>query len=108
MPHRFASADRVTLDGALTMRTADTVCARLRATLEGSSDILIDCQTATDVDLAFIQLLLAARLSIERKNRALGLAHPPSGAFLDTLTRAGFQVLGNSDTAFWFEPAVAA
>lgn len=106
-----AAAARLVLAGALTIGTADTVHATLRAAIEptsgvGPTDISIDCSEAGEIDLSFIQLLIAARISAQLLGRAVSLATCPDGALLDTLTRGGFQVVcegGPKDTAaFWF------
>jgi hypothetical protein len=108
---------RLVMEGALTMRTADTVRATLRQAIDAprsdsSADgsvagILIDCTAATEIDLTFIQLLIASRVSADRMNIELTLATPPAGALLDTLTRGGFQVVGDHRTGtipgFWFD-----
>jgi hypothetical protein len=110
---------RLVLEGALTMRTADTVRATLRqaldeppaaATAGGSiAGVLIDCTTATEIDLTFIQLLIACRISADAMNKSLALAAAPDGALLDTLTRGGFQAVCDGGTgkvpAYWFERA---
>jgi ABC-type transporter Mla MlaB component len=107
---------RLVLQGALTMRTADTVHATLRDAIERPADaaagtILIDCVAATEVDLTFIQLLIASRISAVLRGKAVALAAAPDGALLDTLTRGGFQVADESGPdntpAFWFAGAVA-
>jgi ABC-type transporter Mla MlaB component len=115
---------RLVLEGALTMRTVDAVRATMREAIEravanqesaapGSRApaIVIDCAAAEEIDLTFIQLLIAARLSARGRNRTVILASAPDGALLDTLTRGGFQPVRESDAAdipaYWFEQASA-
>jgi hypothetical protein len=104
----------VTLEGALTMRTVEAVRATLREAITGGeaiagapeSNLSIDCSAATEFDLTFIQLLLATRLSARRLGFAVSLATAPDGAWLDTLTRGGFQIVREQEPdAFWFEGA---
>ncbi len=105
------ASDCIILDGGLTMRAAEALCTRLRAAIEEHSHVLIDCTSADEVDLTFVQLLIAARLSARESDKTVALASSPSGAFLATLTRAGFCVTHEEkpggQQAFWFEGAVA-
>jgi hypothetical protein len=116
MTRENASGGRIVFDGILTMRTADAVRATLLAAItpdaQADPDIdagglSIDCAGAGEIDLTFIQLLIAARISAHQANRTLWLATPPDGALLDTLTRGGFRAIHDDgedgDPAFWFE-----
>lgn len=103
---------RLNLEGALSIRTVETIHVTLREAIEPPFDvsnaaIAIDCSAATEIDLAFIQLLIATRISAQRLGKAVTLAECPDGALLDTLTRGGFQIVCESGTgeipAFWFE-----
>lgn len=94
------------------MRTVDNVRATLLAAIERPSgavpadiarpDIAIDCCAAAEIDLTFIQLLIAARGSTRASGRRISLASCPDGVLLDTLTRGGFQVVAEDDGGFWF------
>jgi ABC-type transporter Mla MlaB component len=110
MPQNIAASVPLVLDGALTMRTVETVRAILRAALEPPSAneagiapavIAIDCSAATEIDLTFIQLLIAARVSASTAGRSLSLAPCPDGVLLDTLTRGGFRI-EPATGGFWF------
>ncbi len=108
-----ARGPRLVLEGALTMQTVDTVRATLREAIEALSDtpatgVVVDCAAATDIDLTFIQLLIASRTSADRLGKSVAVANPPEGALLDTLARGGFQIVPESGDAFWFESAAAA
>jgi ABC-type transporter Mla MlaB component len=113
MPLDTEDGARLVLEGALTMRTVDAVRATLRAAIEPPSLALttlsIDCAGATEIDLTFVQLLIAARVSAQGLGRDVVLAACPEGALLDTLVRGGFQVAaesgGGETPAFWFAPA---
>lgn len=96
------------------MRTVETVRATLRAALDPPPDaagIAIDCSAATEIDLTFVQLLIATRLSALREGKAVSLTAEPNGALLDTLIRGGFRVARDAGpeavAGFWFDGAAA-
>ena len=93
------------------MRTAEALCTTLREALAEQPVISIDCSAVTEVDLSFIQLLLAARVSARQADKTLTLVAHPDGPLLDALTRGGFRVTREDDAgpapAFWFEGAAA-
>ena len=101
MTQDTAAEVRLVFGGALTMHTVDTVHATLREAIERPCSptgvpvtaISIDCVAASEIDLTFIQLLIATRLSAGRRDKTVRLAAAPDGALLDTLTRGGFQVV---------------
>jgi ABC-type transporter Mla MlaB component len=111
MTEDIATEGRLVLDGALTMRTAEAVCTTLRGALAANPSVMVDCTGAADVDLSFIQLLLAARASARQANKTVTLVAAPDGPLLDALTRAGFRVTHEDHTepaqAYWFEGAAA-
>jgi anti-anti-sigma regulatory factor len=61
--------------------------------------VLIDCAGADEVDVSFIQLLIAARRAAQRNGKQLRLAAPPEGALQAALTRAGFIFPGAGGSA---------
>jgi len=110
MPQDTEAGVRVVLEGALTMRTADIIHARLRETIDADATFIsIDCSAATEVDLTFVQLLIASRLSAEVRGKSVVLAASPDGVLLDALNRGGFEVVdGPAETpAFWFQGVAA-
>ena len=101
---------RLVLVGALTVRDAPAICARLRETIGQHKTVSIDCSSAREIDLSFIQLLVAARTGASSTGRSVTLAGPPGGALLHTLTRGGFRVVQEDApgaAAFWFTGASA-
>jgi ABC-type transporter Mla MlaB component len=109
------AGSRLVFDGALTMRTVETVRTTLREAIEQlpgepSSIISIDCSAATEIDLTFVQLLIATRISAQRLNRTIVFDPRPDGVLLDTLTRGGFEVMPerviNATPAYWFQGAL--
>jgi len=121
MTHDAAAGVRLVLEGALTIGTAETVRATLRAAIERppdgvATDIAIDCSAAGDIDLTFVQLLIATRISADLLGKTVRLAGSPDGALLNTLTRGGFRIVPDRSSAghdpaetdgFWFEGANA-
>jgi STAS domain len=112
----------LTLEGALTMRTAETVRATLRDAIVpmaaaqcgnlsipplsiaplaiaplAIAPLAINCSAATEIDLTFVQLLVATRVSAGRLGGTVSLVSAPDGALLDTLTRGGFRVVRDVD-----------
>lgn len=108
MPQDTAADVHLVLDGALTMRTVDAVRSTLRAAIDsppGDSAlprIVIECSAATEIDLTFIQLLIAARVSTQAAARRISLAPGPDGELLHALTRGGFRVVPEPGGGFWF------
>ena len=106
MPERCTKLEFV---GPLTLRTASETCGALREALAHHSAVAIDCEAATDIDLSFIQLLVAARNSAKQASKTVCLAGGRHGVLLAALSRAGLRSanLGHTDTAgdLWFEEA---
>jgi anti-anti-sigma regulatory factor len=106
-----ATAGRLALDGALTIRTAEAVSAKLLDAIREHTCLSIDCSAAAEIDLSFIQLLIAARATAQLLHRSVILASRPVGVLLDTLTRGGFCITeeGHEDQAptAWFDGARA-
>lgn len=80
---------RVVLAGDLTIRTAKSLHGELLAALGQHDRLEIDCTDAAEVDLSFIQLLIAARKSAARAGKTLAVRHAPGGVVEDALRRAG-------------------
>ena len=81
---------RLRLDGALHLPRIEACRDRVMAALQANQAVEIDCRDATDIDLTFVQLLLAARRSAASQGRSLTLAGPAEGALLAALQRGGF------------------
>jgi hypothetical protein len=127
MPQDTTDNVQLVFDGALTIRTIETIRATLIGVIErpsgtapaeivpsesgpsesGPSEVVrsgitIDCSAATEIDLTFIQLLVAARLSALTAGLSINFAPCPDGVLLDTLTRGGFRVVPENCAGFWF------
>jgi ABC-type transporter Mla MlaB component len=98
---------RIVLKGALTLRTIDETQVALRDGLARHAQIEIDCADATEVDLAAIQLLLAARKSALDAKKTFALTAPASGPLREALLRGGFLSDATDSTApadsFWLK-----
>lgn len=100
-------AERLLLTGACGLRTVDDLRAQLLDMSAAHTAVEIDCSNADEVDVSFIQLLLAARSSAQRSGRTIRLAHPASGALRDALQRGGFLTAVDgqeADLTFWLQP----
>jgi anti-anti-sigma regulatory factor len=89
-PDHSDGAAVLTFAGSLSVATAERVRASLLAALQAQQDILVDCTQADDVDVSFIQSLLAARLTAQGLGLSIALAAPASGALHEALSRGGF------------------
>jgi ABC-type transporter Mla MlaB component len=104
-----ASYEYLVLDGSLTVRTIAAVHSKLSNVLQHHAAVAVDCAAATEIDLSFVQLLLAARKTAARAGKTLALARPASGALHDALLRTGLlpPVDGGpaDEAAFWLKGA---
>jgi anti-anti-sigma regulatory factor len=79
------------LTGQLTTRTTDETCQSLLAALDEAGDhLVLDCSEVADVDVSFLQLLVATQRSAERLNKTVAFLAPPQGVLADALRRCGF------------------
>lgn len=96
---------RLCLEGALTIREADRLRGHLMAALEAHPAVEVHCDGATETDLAFVQLLLAAQRTAQRAGRVFSLSLSPAGALWAVLVRGGFLTADGSPCgdgdSFW-------
>ncbi len=88
---------------SVTVRSAGEFAGQLLGAVQSGGDIDIDLSALAEVDLSFVQLVLAARTHLEQEGARLGLAQPAGPALAALLDRAGF--LGDpqpADLDFWF------
>ena len=83
----------VVLAGQLTIATAQPTQARLLAALQAGRPVLLDCRDGTEFDVAFVQLLEAARLLAARMGLAFHLASPLPEGLRAVLADGGFAPL---------------
>jgi anti-anti-sigma regulatory factor len=88
------------LDGAMTLRSVGDLQARLLAALAAGDALTVDCTAVEDADIAFVQLLLAARREAVATGKRLLLGGTASGPLHEVLLRGGFVGTANDD-AFW-------
>jgi anti-anti-sigma regulatory factor len=79
----------LTCAGALTLATVDVHRTGLLAALDHGGNVVVDCSGATDVDLSFLQLLVAGRLSADRRGRSLTLLCAADGPVRSALLACG-------------------
>ena len=96
LPHHTVS-----LTGSLTIRTANSVRAQLLDAVAKGHAVTVDCSGADEVDLTFVQLLVAARASAGRAGGGLALTQPAGGALMAALRQGGFINGDRDDDRFW-------
>ncbi|MDQ2078549.1 STAS domain-containing protein [Xanthobacteraceae bacterium Astr-EGSB] len=79
----------VAMPAALTIREAEKIQSQLLQAVREQENIVVDCSAATDVDLSFVQLVLAARKSAAALGKKLSVIPPASSVLSDVLWRAG-------------------
>ena len=93
----------VTFSGALTVRWIQDAWTWLTAALaQDCRVVVIDAADAAEVDLSFVQLIEAARISAAQTGRELVLAAPAAGSLRSALERAGF-LQPPDRRAFWLQ-----
>jgi anti-anti-sigma regulatory factor len=80
----------LSLTGSLTTPRAEAIHAEVLAALSGHSCVSVDCSNASDMDVAFIQILIAANRFASQSGKTIALATPPAGLLAETLRRCGF------------------
>jgi anti-anti-sigma regulatory factor len=80
----------LSLAGSLTTPRAEAVHAEVFAVLSGHSNVAVDCSNASEMDVAFIQILVAASRFASQCGKTVALASPPAGLLAETLRRCGF------------------
>lgn len=98
------SADKLSIEGALTIRTAATVVQELQARLQQHRVIEIDLSRATELDISGIQVILSARATAVAGDKTLSVAQPLAPAAHAALLQGGFlHVAGETDSrhSFW-------
>jgi ABC-type transporter Mla MlaB component len=78
------------LEGNLTTSESTKVHAAVLGALENHSSVVIDCTRADEIDVSFLQILIAASSTAAASHKHIRLASPPSGVLLKVLQRCGF------------------
>lgn len=100
-----AQENVVVFSGSLGLGRAAEIRELLLDAVTRNPNLLIDCSGATEVDLSFIQLILAARQSAARCGGRVRLRHPAEGPLATALLAAGLTGVpaGAEDPRFWTE-----
>ena len=80
----------LSLTGSLTTPRAEAIHRETLAAVSGHSNVAIDCSNASEMDVAFVQILVAAHRFAAQSGKAVALASPPAGLLADVLIRCGF------------------
>lgn len=100
-----STASTLSFDGSRTLANANDVRASLINALQASNLVVLECNGLQDVDLTFVQCLLAARRSAAEQGKSLSLAAPAAGSLREVLQRGGFlstpDASASPDEAFW-------
>jgi ABC-type transporter Mla MlaB component len=78
-----------TIEGAATVTQASDIAASLRSLIAPAKSVVVSC-TATQVDVTFLQILLAGRRSAQAAGGDLRLAQAPEGALAEAIEAGGF------------------
>lgn len=84
------------LSGSLTTPNSDETRAAVMEALGGHASVVLDCAGATETDLAFVQILIAASRSAAQAQKRIALKSPPEGVLAEALRRCGFAPPANA------------
>ena len=88
----------VHLTGPLTVPTAAAVRSQLLAALDGSPSVAVDISGATEIDVTFLQILIAAQRTAQARGADLTLV-PGSVLLPVEMARCGLSALSPSGEA---------
>ncbi|MHB8887165.1 MAG: STAS domain-containing protein, partial [Methylovirgula sp.] len=75
--------------GNLTIASAKETRTTISTALYNSNSVVIDCSSATDVDITFIQLLISTQRTAAAMEKDVSLVAPVDGALAAALARTG-------------------
>jgi anti-anti-sigma regulatory factor len=94
-------------EGPLTVATAEETRDRLLAALNEPGGCAVDASAASQVDLTFLQTLMAAAATAAMRGVPLAMAGAPSGSLAVALAKAGLmpdpERAADFDQIFWRE-----
>lgn len=76
-------------EGSLVLSNAEAIQRSLLSALREHPTVEVDCSDASEVDISFIQLLIAAQRMAAASGKRLALSNPASGVLCEALQRAG-------------------
>jgi hypothetical protein len=86
----------------LTIKAISLERERILSMVTGGGQLVVAIGTDADVDLTFVQLIVAADRTARAAGGSLALAEPATGKLLETLRRGGF-VETPDQCAFWLK-----
>jgi anti-anti-sigma regulatory factor len=90
-------------DEPLVIQNAEQIRARIADALREDPSTVIDCSAVTEMDLTFIQILIAANRLTQTVGRHFQLSEPAGGVLLETLRRAGILPSDRPEDRFWLK-----
>lgn len=96
------SGDKVVtlaLQGSLTVNRIDQIHADVLAGLSSHQEIVLDCDSAEEVDITFLQLLISANHTAEELGKTVRLRSSPQGVLAEALARCGFTTSSTTSLA---------
>ena len=85
-----AGSQTFPLTGAVTVRDVTRLAETLQGALTAASALVIDCAGLTEIDLAVVQLLIAARTTALATGKSLTLKAAADGPLPALLRQTGF------------------
>jgi anti-anti-sigma regulatory factor len=99
-----SAVTEIAFEQRLTLSTVAADKERILSSLSDGASVVIDLAAATEVDIAFIQLIEVARRSAPQLGASLSLASPAPGPVRDVLERGGFIAGGDPELlTFWLQ-----
>ncbi|MFC0684173.1 STAS domain-containing protein [Novosphingobium clariflavum] len=93
----------ITVPSSVTVRSAHEFVQAILAGFENNEDAVLDVSAVVEADLAFVEILYAAREQWARAGRELRLVAPVTEPVVALLRRAGFLAEPTpQDIDFWF------
>jgi anti-anti-sigma regulatory factor len=97
----------LSFEGLMTVATAEEVRDRLLAALDEPGGCVVDVSAASQVDLTFLQTLMAAAATASMRGVSLVMTGAPAGPLAVALARAGLtpspERAADFDQIFWRE-----
>lgn len=84
------NAVTLALQGTLTISRVDELRVEILESIHAHPAVALDCAKAEEVDVAFLQLLIAANHTAEKLGKIVRFLAPPPPVLADAITRCGF------------------
>jgi len=81
---------RLNLSGPLTVAVCETLQAEFATALAQADTVVVRIDPEAEIDLTFLQLLIAADRTAKARGKRVELQTPPSGAFAEALRSCGY------------------